>query len=103
MSAMRSGTFFAAGDVVEEKERLRPAADDVVDAHGHAVDAHGVVPVHEEGKLQLGAHAVRAGDEHRLGHAGKVGAEEPAEAAQAAQHPGGVGALDVLFHQLDGR
>ena len=35
----------SAGDVVQEEERLRAAADYVVDAHGHAVDAHGIVLV----------------------------------------------------------
>ena len=61
---------FAAGDIIEEKQGLGPAADDVVDAHGHAVHAHGVVLVHEKGQLQLGAHPVGARDQHRLGHAG---------------------------------
>ena len=32
------------GDVVEEEQRLGPAAQGVVDAHRHQVDAHRVVP-----------------------------------------------------------
>ena len=65
----------AAGDVVEEEERSGAGADDVVDAHGDAVYAHGVVLVHEEGYLELGAHAVRARDEHGGLHAREVGPE----------------------------
>ena len=60
-----AGVVFAAGDVVQEKEGGGAAADDIVDAHGHAVDADGVVLVHELGQAQLGAHAVGAGDQHR--------------------------------------
>ena len=62
---MRLGHVLAAGDVVQEEQGLCAAADDVVDAHGHAVDAHGVVLVHQEGDLELGAHAVGAADQHR--------------------------------------
>ena len=39
---------------------LISGADHVVDAHGHAVDADGVVLVQDHGDLQLGAHAVGA-------------------------------------------
>ncbi len=33
----------ADGDIVQEEERLGPEDDDVVDGHGHEIDAHGVV------------------------------------------------------------
>ncbi len=89
----------ADGDVVEEEERLCPAADDVVDAHGHAVDAHGVVSVHELGDALLGAHAVGAGDEDRLPHPGKVGREETAKAADTGHDAGDKRALHMFFHE----
>ena len=92
----------AAGDVVEEKERLGPGADNVVHAHGHAVYAHRVVLAEEEGYFELRAHAVRAGDEDGLLHAGEVGQEQAAEAAEAAQDAGALRALHVLFHKLHG-
>ena len=60
-------------------------ADDVVDAHGHAVDADGVVLVHQLGQAELGAHAVGAGDQHRLLHPGNGQAEAAAEAAHVVQ------------------
>ena len=89
----------ADGNVVEEEERLCPAADDVVDAHGHAVDAHAVVSVHELGDALLGAHAVGAGDEDRLPHAGDVGREQTAKAADTGHNAGDKRALHMFFHE----
>ena len=94
--------ILAAGDVVEEEERRGAGADNVIDAHGDAVYAHGVVLVHEEGYLELGAHAVRAGDEHGGLHTRELRLEQPAEAAEPAYDAGRHGALYVLFHQLHG-
>ena len=91
----------ADGNVVQEENGLGAAADDVVDAHGHAVDAHGVVLVQQLGDAQLGAHAVGAGDQHRLFHTGKVRGEESAEASNVGDHAGDQRALHVLAHELD--
>ena len=64
------GDFFGVvlpnGNIIQEKEGFRAAADDVVDAHSHAVDTDGVMPVQQLGKAQFGAHAVGAGDENRF-------------------------------------
>src|SRR5699024_10353606 len=75
---------FAAGDVIQKDQGLGAGADDVVDAHGHAVDDHGVVPVQQHGDAQLGAHAVGARDQHRVLDAGAVQLKQAAKAAQAA-------------------
>ena len=91
-----------AGDVVQEEERLGPADDHVVDAHGHAVDAHSVVLVLVKGQLELGAHAVGAGHQHGLLHALHVQLEQPAKAAHAAEGSRCQGAGDMAFHQLHG-
>jgi len=50
----------AGGVVVQEEEGFGAGGDDVVHAHGHQVDAYGVVLAHVECQLQLGAHPVRA-------------------------------------------
>ena len=92
------GVVLAAGDIVQEEHGGGAAAHNVVDAHGHTVDAHGVVLVHQEGQLQLGAHTVGAGDQHRLFHAGQIGGKHTAEAAQSAHDAGDVGGL---YHGLD--
>ena len=84
------------GDVVEEKERLGPAADGVVHTHGHQVDAHGIVAAGHLGHLQLGPHAVGAGDEHRLlvvaGEEvpGKIEAEKARKPVVPGQYTGGM-------------
>ena len=76
---------FAAGDVIQKEQGLCAHADDVVDAHGHGVDADGVVLIHEDGQFDLGAAAVGAGDQHRLLHPGNGQAEAAAEAAHVIQ------------------
>ena len=94
------GEVSAAGDIVEKDDGLRAAADDVVHAHGDAVDPHRVVFIHEERELDLRADAVRSRDEHGLFHARDVKREQPAEAADVRLALGH-GTGNVLFHQLD--
>ena len=91
----------AAGDVIQENQRLGTGADHVVDAHGHAVDADGVVLVQQHGDAQLGAHAVGAGDQDGMLHTGAIQLKQAAEAAQPADAVLGHGAGDILFHQFD--
>ena len=95
------GLVFADCDIVEEEQRLCTAAGDVVDAHGNAVDADRVMLVHQERQLELGAHAVRAGDQNGVGHALELRAEQTAEAAERTHNALDVGALDHRLHQLD--
>ena len=90
----------AAGDVIQEDQRLCTSADDIVDAHGHAVDADGVVLVQDHGDLQLGAHAVGAGDQHRVLVARAVQLKQAAKTAQTTDAVLVHGAGNVLFHQL---
>ncbi|MPM94062.1 hypothetical protein SDC9_141205 [bioreactor metagenome] len=90
----------ADGDIVQKKEGLCAAADNIVDAHGHAVDTDGIVLVQQLGNAELSAHAVGSGDQHRLPHTRKIRSEQAAEAAQIRDHPGDHRARHVLFHQL---
>ena len=94
------GDVLAAGNVVQEEQGLCAAADDVVDAHGHGVDADGVMLVHQDGQLDLGAAAVGAGDQHGLLIAGHGQAEAAAEAAHIVQAALVAGPGNVLLHQL---
>ncbi len=82
----------AGGVVVEEEERLRALHDDIVRAHGDEVDADRVVPAGVDGEAQLGAHAVSAGDQHRLLVAGGE-LDERAEAADARENFEALGAF----------
>ena len=89
------GYVLSYGYVVQEEQRLCSAADDVVDAHGNAVYAYGVVLAEDLRYALLGAHAVGAGDQYRLLHALNVRGEQPAEASYSGDHAGDVG----LFYQ----
>ncbi len=96
------GLDVADGDVVEEEQRLGARGEQVVGAHGHQVDAHGVVAAEQLGELELGAHAVGARDEHGVVHLLDVGGgEQAAETAQAADDLRAVGGGDALLHQVD--
>ena len=94
------GDILAAGNVVKENQGLRACTDHVIDAHGNAVDADGVVLVQQHGDTQLGADAVGAGNQNRMLHAGAVQLKQAAEAAQTADTVLGHCAGHVLFHQL---
>ena len=94
------GDILAAGNVVKENQGLRACTDHVIDAHGNAVDADGVVLVQQHGDTQLGADAVGAGNQNRMLHAGAVQLKQAAEAAQTADTVLGHRAGHVLFHQL---
>ena len=94
----------AGGVVVEEEQRLGALDDDVVDAHRHEVDADGVGDARLDGDLELGAHAVGAGDEDGILEARRLEVEQSTEAAQAAHDAASVGAagqgLDVLDQRI---
>jgi hypothetical protein len=90
----------AAGEVVEEEQRLGALHQDVVDAHGDQVLADGVVAVPVEGQLELGADAVGAGDQHRLAIFLRD-LEQGAEAADAGEHFGAHGALRRRLDAFD--
>ena len=87
--------------VVEEPQRLRAGDEDVVDAHGDQVDADRVVAAELDGQPELGADAVRPGDEHRLAVAIEGQLEQAAEAADAAEHASASGACDERRDALD--
>jgi hypothetical protein len=94
------------GEIIEKEERLATLRDEVVDAHGDEVNADRLVPTAVDGDLQLGADAVRGGDEDRVAKAGRRKVEEGTEAAKPAHDAGPIGArgggLDPL-HQAVAR
>ena len=88
MSREHARLQLARAEVIEEEERLGAQHGDVVDAMVDQVLADGVVAVHREGELELGADAIHAGDQHRLAVFAHVQREEAAEAADLAEHLG---------------
>ena len=77
----------AAGcQVVQEEERRRALHRNVVDAVVYQVRADGVVNAQFERDLQLGSHAVGAGDQHWLRKFLQIQGKQPAEAANLREH-----------------
>ncbi len=76
----------AGDDVVEEEQGLGTHADEVVHAHGHEVDANGVVAPGRARHLQLRAHAVGRGHEDGVVVARRVERELASEPADACHH-----------------
>ena len=75
----------AGGVVVEEEQGLGALHGDIVDAHGDEVDADAVVAAGVDGEAQLGAHAIRAGHQHRFAVALRQ-ADQRAKAADPGKH-----------------
>ena len=75
-------------DVVEEEQRVGALDRDVVDAHGHEVDADRVEAARRLGDLQLRADTVGGADEDRLAGSRAGTATRLAEAADVGEHPG---------------
>ena len=100
------GLELSTGEVVEEEERLGALHDEIVDRHGHKVDADRLVPAGLDRDLDLGADPVGRRHQHRIDKS------RPLEIEQAAESPDfGVGAgtrgrahqrLDQLHHAVPG-
>ncbi len=54
------------GQIIEKKERLGSTGHQIVDVHGHQVDADRRQAVHPARQQNLGAYAIRASDQHRF-------------------------------------
>jgi hypothetical protein len=80
-----------AGEIVQEEDGFGTGAQDVVDAHGHQIDADGGVAAGQERELELGADAIGAGHEHGIPPAA-VQREQATESAESAEDPGAPGA-----------
>src|SRR5699024_2774784 len=58
--------YLANSNVVLHKQWLRTADNQVIHAHGHQVNADGVMLVHGLSDGEFGAHAIRARGQERL-------------------------------------
>ena len=91
----------AGREIVEKEQRLGALHDKIVDAHRDEIDPDRVVDARVDGDLELGADAVIGRDEQRIGIAGRLQVEYPAEPADI-----GIGArparcLDERLDQVD--
>ena len=96
------------GEIIQEEQRLRPLAHQVVDAHRHEVDADRAELPGLDGDAQLGPDPVGGGDEHGILVAGRPEVEERAEATEPGHHArargplgGGPDALDQRVAGVD--
>src|SRR6266853_6128890 len=96
------GIEFPHREVVEEKQRLRALDENVVDAVIDEVAADGGMDFHGHGDFELGADAIRAGDEHGLFPLFAVEREERAETADAAENAGSESAAGMVADALLG-
>ena len=93
---------FAAGEVVEEKQRFGALYQDVVNAHGDQVNADGVVKAPFKREFEFGADTIRAGDQYRvLVFFGNF--KQRTETAQAIEHAFAHGFFGVGFDAFDQR
>ena len=95
------GTIPAAGYIIQEKQGFSPCTGHIVDTHGHAVNANGIMPIQHHGQLQLGTHAVRAGKQHRMFHIlDGIQGKSAGKTAQPPHHLRAHGLLHMLLHQF---
>ena len=84
--SITSGVQLAGGEEIHEEHGRGAVHGNVIDAVGDQVGADGVVQPHLKRDLQFGAHAVHAGDQHRVRVLLLVDGKQPAEAAYLAQN-----------------
>ncbi len=101
-TAYNLGNFFrivlAAGNIVQEKQGFCTAADNIIGAHSNAVNADGIVLVHQHSNFQFCANAIGAGNQNRLGNTGQIQTETATEAAHIIQTAFIFCSGNMLFH-----
>ena len=90
---------FAAGDIVQEKQRASAAADNIVDTHGNRVDSDGIMFIHQKGNFQLGPDTIGTGNQDGIFHLIACQGKQSAETSQIGHDIGAEGLLYVLFHE----
>src|SRR6185369_12196852 len=93
---------FAGGKVVHEEHGRGALHGDVVHAVIDQIPTDGVMQVHLEGDLQLGAYTVNAADQYRVEVLLLVDGEESAETADVAEHTLIEGAVRQILNSLLG-
>ena len=82
----RAGNIqFAASEIVQEEQRFCTLNQNIVDAHGNQIDTDGIVFIPVECQFQLGADAVRTGNQYWV-FVFFADFDQSAETAQITQH-----------------
>ncbi len=88
-------------EIVEEEERFGALDDEIVHAHGDQVDTERIEVSGLECELELGADAVRRGDEDRVIEARGFRVEQRAEAAKTIHRSRALGCRGQRLDRLD--
>ena len=83
-----AGLKFAAGEIVEKKQRLGALSQDIIGAHGDKIDTDRIVNARVEGEHQFCADAIRAGHKDGILPVFLLQVEQGAEAAKTAHDTG---------------
>ena len=93
--------ILSAGNIIQEKQRLTACTGDVIDTHGHSINADGVMLVHDDGQLYLGSASVCSGKKNRVLHLLDLCQGKAAgKTADSSQYLRTHGALYMLLHQF---
>ena len=92
--------IFSHRHIVQKDQRLGPGTDNIIDAHGHTVNAYRVMLIQKKSQFQLGSHTVGTGNQHRFFHAGQIQFKQPAESADAGKAACGLSTGHMGFHQF---
>ena len=85
------------GHIIQENQRFGALREHIVHAHCHGIYAYGVVLIHGESDLELGAHAVGAAHQHRFLHPQGREVEHPPEGADVSHRTHAGSRRNVLF------
>jgi hypothetical protein len=97
----RLGVELAAGEVVEEEQRLGALHHEVIDRHRHEIDADPGMQPGLDRDLHLGPDAIGGGDQHRVLEARRLEVEQAAEAADLGIRAGTRGRAHHGLDQID--
>src|SRR5687767_3702145 len=97
---------FAANEIIQEKQRLSTLGQNIVDTHGHQIDAYCLMNTGRESNLKLGADTVGRGYKNGFTVAASLQIEKRAKTANAGQQSrqfGFLGNAADATHQLIAR
>ena len=93
--------ILAAGNVIQEKQRLTAGAGDIVYTHSHGIYTDGIMLIHNDGQFYFSTASVCSGQKYRLFHLFDLCQRKcTGESAQTAQHFFAHCFFNVFFHQL---
>ena len=92
----------SASNIIQEKQRFRTCACNIVHTHCHTVNSHGIVLIQQKCQFDLGTYAIRSGNQHRLIHRLDLfHRKSSGKTADPAKYLGAHRLCHILLHQFD--